>query len=241
MVYVIVCVRLFFNMQMNDFGTRFRNRQGNAHESHMLKFNCSTNVETRKCTYGFSIKLTFANSKQQTATHLMNAIITSSVCETNAMWIKLGNIDGVWESQRFCVLSFGFGKTNECTCTVDKRVYDIRESWWIQCARENFRGWCKWSYIIWYRTTMSMMISFSTAYGQSVYIDPAICLPYFVCVCVCMCIVLILDWNRVPNIVEYCVWHFTQLFNQCEANLFAIKSWYDFGIRCDSLCFQHYW
>lgn len=35
-----------------------------VHGSHMLKFNCSTNVETRKCTYGFSIKLTFA--KQQT-------------------------------------------------------------------------------------------------------------------------------------------------------------------------------
>lgn len=70
----------FFRYADERFATRFRNRHGNAHESHMLKFNCSTNVETRKCTYGFSIKLTSANSKQQAATHLMNAIITSVMC-----------------------------------------------------------------------------------------------------------------------------------------------------------------
>lgn len=43
---------------------------------YMLKFNCFINANTRKCTYGFSIKLTLANSKRQTI--IMNGITTGN-------------------------------------------------------------------------------------------------------------------------------------------------------------------
>lgn len=82
-----------FLYEHERYATRFCNCNGNAHGSHMLKFNCFTNVKTRKCTYGFSIKLTFANNKQQAVTtsyehNNSNAVsICDGVCQIST-WIN---------------------------------------------------------------------------------------------------------------------------------------------------------
>lgn len=142
----VVCLCVFFAMQMNDL------QHGFAIDMAMhicLNLIVPQMWKTRKCTYGFSIKLTFANSKQQAATHLMNAIITSVVMCVHAKRSIVNKV--IWcdtaaphTPSQFLVLwqcvslsmrlhLVRFRKTNECTCMSTMLTACMRFRW----------NWCR--------------------------------------------------------------------------------------------------